>query len=204
MAALLLVLLLVAVTGCASDRGTVALSPAAADLVRTAPGAVAVHYEEHVSGAREYISVSAPTARIKRVFVEAVSAPGRLGPVRDVPTARFAYPDIEAGLTSHWMYPPRVDLLRRTFQTGLVLDFYSPSGYTSNTEIRLKVLGRLVRLDDGAVLWAQTCVFDARVDRIKVFVSEPSVEHVLTDVGLAAADRCARDLAESFLAGMSR
>jgi hypothetical protein len=157
-----------------------------------------------VSGTRELVSVSAPTARIKRVFVEAVSAPGWLGPVRDVPTARFAYPDIAAGLTSHWMYQPRVDLLRRTFRTGLVLDFYSPSGDTSNTEVRLKILGRLVRLDDEAVLWAQTCVFDARVDRIKVFVPEPSVEHVLTDVGLAAADRCARDLAESFLAGMSR
>ena len=190
-------------TGCASDPGTVALSPAAADLVRTAPGAVAVHYEEHVSGTREIIAVSAPTARIKRVFVEAVAAPGWLGPVRDVPTARFAYPDIEAG-TAHWMYPPRVDLLRRTFRTGLVLDFYSPSGYTSGTEIRLKILGRLVRLDDGAVLWARTCVFDARVNRVRVFDLEPRVEHVLTDVGLAAADRCARDLAESFLAGMSR
>jgi TolB-like protein len=85
-----------------------------------------------------------------------------------------------------------------------VLDFYSPSGYTSNTEVRLKVLGRLVRLDDGAVLWARTCVFDARVDRVRVFDLEPRVERVLTDVGLAAADRCARDLAESFLAGMPR
>jgi hypothetical protein len=124
--------------------------------------------------------------------------------VRDVATSRFAYPDTQGGFVGSGMYAPRVDRLRRTFRTGLVFDFYSPFVYTSGTEVRLTVLGRLVRLDDESVLWARTCRFEASISRVALATPEPHVEDVLAAAALGEADRCATELAAHFLAGPER
>jgi len=146
--------------------------------------------------------MGAPTAWIKDRFVASLEARLRLPQIRRVPEPRFAYMERER-------VAPDAVALKRTFERGLVFDFYSRWQYLPAKGGRLygqpKVQARLIRLDDLSVLWADSCSFDAGyVPPPPLLVRIESVEKLYTPAALDRASACADTLVARLLGDPER
>src|SRR5206468_9115097 len=99
------------------------------------------------------VTMAAPTGWIKDRFVQSLEARLGLQQIRNVPEPRFAYLERERAA-------PDARALKRTFERGLVFDFYSPWQYLPAAGGRLyrasEIQVRLLRLDDLSLLWADS------------------------------------------------
>jgi len=175
-------------------------------LLRTNPRIIAVHYrvpteliaaqKTLVPGDSGPVLIDVPVARLKQRVLARLAVDVGLDNVRDVATGRFAYasfPDM-----------PSVLRLRRTFRTGLVLDFHARNfdqrlvkDLAERIWAEVLVAGRLVRLDDEVVLWQRPCRRRAKIAGFSIVYSIR-----LEDVEKAVegmADQCADELATSLL-----
>jgi hypothetical protein len=195
---------------CASAPRVPATAETLASLARE-PQIVAVHY--HALGTpgplhngvrlvHGSVTMAAPTGWIKDHFVQSLET--RLGlQIRNVPEPRFAYLERER-------VTPDARALKRTFERGLVFDFYSPWQYLPAEGGRLlhgppKIQVRLLRLDDLSLLWADSCSFDAgRLPPPPVLLRLESVEKLYTPATLDRASSCADILVARLLGDPGR
>jgi len=89
------------------------------------------------------------------------------------------------------------EALKRMFATGLVLDVQTRKWGLDNARVKYSALGRLVRLEDSALIWEAACEFIARKDE-----GAPAMETLTAEDGallkariLEAAEGCAGQLA---------
>lgn len=197
----------VALAGCSLSPPRIAARPETIALVTRESPIVAVHYQdiiparppaEDAPSEPRWASVGAPTRRIKERFLQGMRARLPSVEVRNVSEPRFAYLVRYLIPDPHW--------LKRTFGRGLAFDFYSPqqSVHVGGGVLRFPMMtsmtihARLLRLDDLAVLWADSCTFEpGPLDRGAMTL--PDVEHTYTTAGLDRADRCADTLLTAFL-----
>lgn len=180
----------------------VTAAPATVASIAREPRIVAIHYHDlRPAGPPEEtrvrsgpVMLGAPTRRIKERFL--ASLPSAVGSpqIRRIAEPRFAY--LGRGVE------PDPARLQRTFGRGLAFDFYSPWRYlpvAGGVVPAMTVHARLVRLDDLAVLWAETCMFEPGPLRPPPLFSQiPGVEALLSPVALAGADRCGDTLVAAF------
>lgn len=186
--------------GCGPKRVVVAPDTVAA--LSREPRILAVHYYDLIPPppaaasampAARWITMAAPTRRIKERFVREAQARLGLQNVRDVTEPRFAY---------IYRFMPEVVWLQRTFGRGLVLEFYSPwrPRQAGLREGSMVVHGRLLRLDDLAVLWADTCAFEPGTLAMPSPEAEAAgAEAFYTAEALQRADGCADALLADLL-----
>ncbi|PYN85478.1 MAG: hypothetical protein DMD87_23165 [Candidatus Rokuibacteriota bacterium] len=207
--AVLLVAMLV-LPACASAPRVPATAETIASLARERQ-IVAVHYHAlgtpgplH-NGARLVhgsVTMAAPTGWIKDRFVQSLEARLGLQQIRNVPEPRFAYLERERAA-------PDARALKRTFERGLVFDFYSPWQYLPAAGGRLyrasEIQVRLLRLDDLSLLWADSCSFDAgHLPPPPLFLRLESVEKLYTPAALGRASGCADVLVARLLGDPER
>ena len=200
--------IVLAAAGCASGPARVVGAPETVAALRSESRIVAVHYEDTAwmsmpgeNGKRQatWAMVGAPTRRIKDRFVQGMQRRLRPDGVRSIPEPRIAYLGRAFMPEAHW--------LQRTFARGLVFDFYSPRrlwrpGYPVAPA---KIFARLVRLDDLAVLWADSCAFNpAPFQAPPEAARDGGPEALYTPAALGRADACAETLLTSILDGSRR
>jgi len=202
-----LALACVALAGCSLSPPRIAATPETIAVVTRESPIVAVHYQDIIQATPptdgapsepRWASVGAPTRRIKERFLQGMRARLPSAEVRNVSEPRFAYLVRYLIPDPHW--------LKRTFGRGLAFDFYSPrqSLHVGGGALRFPMMipmtihARLLRLDDLAVLWADSCTFEpGPLDRGAMTL--PDAEHTYTTAGLDRADRCADTLLAAFL-----
>ena len=180
----------------------VAVAPDTVAALPHEPRVIAVHYHDLLAprGLVEpgratftYVYAGAPTRRVKDRFVHGMQTTLALPDLRNVAEPRFMYPGRRFMPDPHW--------LQRTFERGLIFEFYSPTEMSVPARGRVaKIHARLLRIDDLAVLWADSCSFETGpLQNLPVTAPIDEAEPLYMPAALAKADACADRLLAGFL-----
>jgi hypothetical protein len=176
-------------------------------LVSRRAQVVAVHYQGDLGSGparlheahASYLPLDIPLSRTKAVLVDRLATLG-VATVRTVERPRFAYVEFPG--------TPSNARLKRTFGPAVVLDLYAPAdeqGLVGRDHLQASVIiyGRLVDLDDGRVLWRQTCRLRSRSSGSYALLMEHD-RRLLREMIEDLADRCGAELAAGLTGSAGR